>query len=155
MWEFRPCRGVPFGSRCGNGDIQFYGYEIFGGAVLKQSAQLLEREAGEWAGSGSCAQSDPEEFFPEAGETSLLAVRICSRCEVRESCLEYALEHSEVLGIWGGLTRRQRIKLSRLRASPDRSRAAGTEKGVGRSRAIEIVVTSMDGAGRHTVVDCR
>ncbi|WP_416383182.1 WhiB family transcriptional regulator [Nocardia brasiliensis] len=123
--------------------------------VLDRAAQLLERDAGEWAGSGSCAQSDPEEFFPEAGETSLLAVRICGRCEVRESCLEYAMEHSEVLGIWGGLTRRQRIKLSRLRASRERSRGAATRNGARRPRAIEIVVTAMDGAGRHTVVDCR
>ncbi|WP_432420892.1 WhiB family transcriptional regulator [Nocardia brasiliensis] len=139
----------------GNGDIQFYGYETFGGVVLDRAAQLLERDAGEWAGSGSCAQSDPEEFFPEAGETSLLAVRICGRCEVRESCLEYAMEHSEVLGIWGGLTRRQRIKLSRLRASRERSRGAAMRNGARRPRAIEIVVTAMDGAGRHTVVDCR
>ncbi|WP_407672362.1 WhiB family transcriptional regulator [Parafrankia discariae] len=31
------------------------------------------------------------------------AKRICSGCEVRAECLEYALENDERFGIWGGL----------------------------------------------------
>jgi WhiB family redox-sensing transcriptional regulator len=32
------------------------------------------------------------------------AKAICSRCGVRDQCLEYALQMREQYGIWGGLT---------------------------------------------------
>ena len=33
--------------------------------------------------------------------------------EVRAECLQYALEHDERFGIWGGLSERERRKLKR------------------------------------------
>ncbi len=36
------------------------------------------------------------------------AKSICFTCEVREECLEYALETREPYGIWGGLTEVER-----------------------------------------------
>ncbi len=33
------------------------------------------------------------------------AKAICSRCVVREECLDYALTGNERYGIWGGMTR--------------------------------------------------
>ena len=61
-----------------------------------------------WADRGLCQETDPEVFFPEKGESTAAAKRVCMACEVRVSCLEYALEHHERFGVWGGLLPRQR-----------------------------------------------
>lgn len=55
-----------------------------------------------------CAETDPELFFPTKGGSSRAALRICALCDVRDECLEYALEKGERFGIWGGLSERAR-----------------------------------------------
>jgi len=67
----------------------------------------------EWQERALCAQTDPEAFFPEKGGSTREAKRICLGCEVRSECLEYALEHDERFGIWGGLSERERRKLKK------------------------------------------
>jgi len=64
-----------------------------------------------WQSDSLCAQTDPEAFFPEKGGSTRDAKRICGSCEVRNRCLEYALENDERFGIWGGLSERERRKL--------------------------------------------
>lgn len=64
-----------------------------------------------WQSDSLCAQTDPEAFFPEKGGSTRDAKKICSSCEVRMHCLEYALENDERFGIWGGLSERERRKL--------------------------------------------
>lgn len=66
-----------------------------------------------WQERALCAQTDPEAFFPEKGGSTREAKRVCSGCEVRGECLEYALAHDERFGIWGGLSERERRKLKR------------------------------------------
>lgn len=66
-----------------------------------------------WQERALCAQTDPEAFFPEKGGSTREAKRVCTSCEVRAECLEYALEHDERFGIWGGLSERERRKLKR------------------------------------------
>src|ERR1700728_4341877 len=66
-----------------------------------------------WQERALCAQTDPEAFFPEKGGSTREAKRICMGCEVRDECLEYALEHDERFGIWGGLSARERRRLKR------------------------------------------
>jgi WhiB family transcriptional regulator, redox-sensing transcriptional regulator len=66
-----------------------------------------------WQEQALCAQTDPEAFFPEKGGSTREAKRICSGCEVRAECLEYALAHDERFGIWGGLSERERRRLRR------------------------------------------
>jgi WhiB family transcriptional regulator, redox-sensing transcriptional regulator len=72
--------------------------------------------APEWQERALCSQTDPEAFFPEKGGSTREAKRICSRCEVKSECLEYALGHDERFGIWGGLSERERRKLKRRAA---------------------------------------
>ena len=67
----------------------------------------------EWQARALCAQTDPEAFFPEKGGSTRDAKRICARCEVKENCLQYALDHDERFGIWGGLSERERRKIKR------------------------------------------
>ena len=64
-----------------------------------------------WQSDSLCAQTDPEAFFPEKGGSTRDAKKICTSCEVRAQCLEYALENDERFGIWGGLSERERRKL--------------------------------------------
>jgi WhiB family redox-sensing transcriptional regulator len=64
-----------------------------------------------WQSDSLCAQTDPEAFFPEKGGSTRDAKKICTSCEVRTRCLEYALENDERFGIWGGLSERERRKL--------------------------------------------
>ena len=64
-----------------------------------------------WQTDSLCAQTDPEAFFPEKGGSTRDAKKICTGCEVRGECLEYALSNDERFGIWGGLSERERRKL--------------------------------------------
>ena len=66
-----------------------------------------------WQERALCAQTDPESFFPEKGGSTRDAKRICTSCDVRGECLEYALNNDERFGIWGGLSERERRKLKR------------------------------------------
>ena len=83
----------------------------FGEAVVAFGEDEAEEQ--DWQERALCAQTDPEAFFPEKGGSTREAKRICSGCEVRPECLEYALAHDERFGIWGGLSERERRRLRR------------------------------------------
>ncbi|TWS18151.1 WhiB family transcriptional regulator [Tsukamurella asaccharolytica] len=75
--------------------------------------ELYEAVEDQWQDRALCSQTDPEAFFPEKGGSTREAKRICLGCEVRNECLEYALQKDERFGIWGGLSERERRKLKR------------------------------------------
>ena len=56
---------------------------------------------------------DPEAFFPEKGGSTRDAKRVCAKCEVREQCLKWAIDHDERFGIWGGMSERERRRYKR------------------------------------------
>ena len=66
-----------------------------------------------WQERALCAQTDPEAFFPEKGGSTREAKKVCTGCDVRSECLDYALQNDERFGIWGGLSERERRKLKR------------------------------------------
>jgi WhiB family transcriptional regulator, redox-sensing transcriptional regulator len=73
----------------------------------------LEADAQSWQERALCAETDPEAFFPEKGGSTREAKKICTGCEVKAECLEYALSNDERFGIWGGLSERERRRLRR------------------------------------------
>jgi WhiB family transcriptional regulator, redox-sensing transcriptional regulator len=73
----------------------------------------LDGEDQGWQEQALCAETDPEAFFPEKGGSTREAKKICTGCEVRSECLEYALANDERFGIWGGLSERERRRLRR------------------------------------------
>ncbi len=75
-----------------------------------------DSEPAGWQEKALCAQTDPEAFFPEKGGSTREAKRVCSSCDVRAECLEYALENDERFGIWGGLSERERRRMRRSQA---------------------------------------
>ncbi len=98
-----------------------HGVEAVGVDLLREPLRIVEpfgeavgdAEEPDWHERALCAQTDPEAFFPEKGGSTREAKRICSGCEVRAECLEYALAHDERFGIWGGLSERERRRLRR------------------------------------------
>lgn len=66
-----------------------------------------------WTEQALCAQVDPELFFPDKGGSSRPAIAICGRCEVREQCLQLALDNGEEYGLWGGLSPKHRRQSGR------------------------------------------
>ncbi|MSS83846.1 WhiB family transcriptional regulator [Actinomycetaceae bacterium WB03_NA08] len=91
-------------------------WNIFGEGVITwvddDTAEALDGPLA-WQQLALCAQTDPEAFFPEKGGSSREAKSVCSQCEVRAECLEYALANDERFGIWGGLSERERRRLRR------------------------------------------
>jgi WhiB family redox-sensing transcriptional regulator len=88
--------------------------ELNGWEQAKAIAELvaaLEEPVG--LEDGLCREVDADTFFADVGENHKISAAriICGRCDVREACLEYALEHGERYGMWGGMTENQRRKL--------------------------------------------
>ncbi|MFL0579767.1 WhiB family transcriptional regulator [Dietzia sp. 179-F 9C3 NHS] len=77
------------------------------------TALFAEDEEESWQDRALCAQTDPEAFFPEKGGSTREAKKICTGCEVKAECLEYALANDERFGIWGGLSERERRRIKR------------------------------------------
>lgn len=72
-----------------------------------------------------CPQTDPEVFFPEPGGSPAAAKEICGTCEARPDCLALALSLGNVMGVWGGLTERERKDLKRTAGLPTRLTCRG------------------------------
>ncbi|MBD0422733.1 WhiB family transcriptional regulator [Streptomyces sp. TRM S81-3] len=78
--------------------------------------EIRRRGDQSWQRRAACATAvdvarDPDLFFPAtvADEPRIvLAKRICSSCEVRNTCLEAALECGDTDGIRGGMTEAER-----------------------------------------------
>jgi WhiB family transcriptional regulator, redox-sensing transcriptional regulator len=87
------------------------------GAIAELSTRLaFDADEQVWMLEAKCLDADPEAFFPEKGGSTREAKQICAVCPVREECLEYALQHEERFGIWGGLSERERRRARRLSA---------------------------------------
>jgi len=77
-----------------------------------------------WQDLAACRTCDPELFFPisSKGQARVDIARaraVCRACEVRQTCLEYALANGQQHGIWGGLTEEERLRLiSRAAVAP-------------------------------------
>lgn len=80
-----------------------------------------------WIEASLCSQSDPAAFFPEKGGSTIEAKQICSNCEVRAECLDWALEHDERHGIWGGLSERERRRLKKTMTRDAAASASPTQ----------------------------
>lgn len=80
-------------------------------------AEHLTNIGGEWIKEAHCrkANIDTNLFFPDRGSPTNIARQLCSPCEVKTECLNYALDNNLDTGIWGGTSGRQRRDLKRQR----------------------------------------
>lgn len=65
----------------------------------------------EWRDSRACFESDSDLFFESQFEDK--AKDVCSKCEVRLECLDFAITTRQQEGIWGGLNPKERQRLRR------------------------------------------
>jgi WhiB family redox-sensing transcriptional regulator len=76
-------------------------------------------------GNPPCSETAPDAFFPEdldpdsrgahkaAYRMERQARAICNACPYKQRCLDYALTHRGISGIWGGTTDIERGRLRR------------------------------------------
>jgi WhiB family redox-sensing transcriptional regulator len=74
---------------------------------------LIDTKVNEWVDLANCASTDPEAFFPSSTDGTKYAMLTCKNCVVKKECLRFAMDDISLVGIWGGTTRTQRIKLRR------------------------------------------
>ncbi|MGW1346732.1 WhiB family transcriptional regulator [Kribbella sp. NPDC002412] len=79
-----------------------------------------------WLLRAACRSEDPELFFPigttgPAVQQVEAARKVCRRCEVIDSCLDWALRTGQDAGVWGGLSELERRDLKRRRREPNAS----------------------------------
>lgn len=86
-----------------------------------------------WKARAACSDADTRLFFPERGEPVREAKEICAGCDVRTECLNYALAIPNCVGIWGGLSGRERRAVKR-----DQRRARAVQHGTVAGYRAEI-----------------
>ncbi len=73
----------------------------------------------EWMERARCRDHDPDLFFPLPGPgmapAMAAAKSICAMCPVVGECLDYAMAEVEIIGVWGGTSARERVKMRRER----------------------------------------
>jgi WhiB family redox-sensing transcriptional regulator len=107
-----------------------------------------------WRDWAACRGADLGVFFPGRGQSAEPARQICARCPVRQPCLEFALSHGIVHGIWGGRSERNRraLRSRRVRAAQrerDEAIAAAAATGYTKAaigRAFGLAPTSVSRA---------
>ena len=76
----------------------------------------IDLDLPDWSkyGQAVCREVDPDLFFPAKWEDvwqTKQAKAICKNCPIKIPCLTYALERSDILGIWGGTTYLERARM--------------------------------------------
>lgn len=69
-----------------------------------------------WMLDAACARVSMELCFPDKGDSrgAREAKKVCEGCISREPCLEFALEHGERWGVWGGKSERERRAMRKV-----------------------------------------
>jgi WhiB family redox-sensing transcriptional regulator len=76
----------------------------------------------DWADRAACKTEDPDLFFPVGSfgantRQVLRAKSVCRDCPVSTECLDWALTHDAIHGVWGGLTEDEREAMRRRRSA--------------------------------------
>jgi len=74
---------------------------------------LFTREP--WMREASCRDMPTDWWFPERCHNWSKAKAICNECPVKQDCLDYSLTLPVCVGIWGGLTGRERRQYKSLK----------------------------------------
>ena len=66
-----------------------------------------------WHAEALCREYPKLSWFEGRGMEIADAKSVCRRWPVQDDCLQYALDNESLVGIWGGLTIRERRQLTR------------------------------------------
>lgn len=90
---------------------------------LARVAAAVASNSPAWMADAACRGVDTAIFFPDTRSPNAYAYiearQICAGCEVRTECLEHALasetRNFDTVGMWGGMTSKERKALKRYR----------------------------------------
>jgi WhiB family redox-sensing transcriptional regulator len=109
----------------------------------------------EWQRDALCAKpvnrKSIDWFFSTEAESKNSAKNMCFQCPVRKSCLQWALEHRQIWGIWGGKDEteiRRTLSVSYLGEETRRRRYPNCPFCAARPWKLETSVVKLDGSGR-------
>lgn len=71
-----------------------------------------EAERHNWQDYGACITYPQHIFFPPDGDYEA-AEKVCARCPVQQTCLDYALDNKIKDGMWGRTSPEKRRKMRR------------------------------------------
>lgn len=118
----------------------------------------------QWQLSAECAKPENNHymdlFFSRDSKERNFAKNLCFSCPVRGSCLQWALEHKQVWGVWGGndeLEMRRALSVSHMGEEVRRKRPPHCPYCSARPSSLEVTIESLPGGGRWTtakVVTC-
>lgn len=77
---------------------------------------MLAKASAPWMGQGWCSNQDmlkawglgPDDWFDRGSGYNKDALELCRACPVKTQCLQWALDHNETDGLYGGMTPYQR-----------------------------------------------
>jgi WhiB family redox-sensing transcriptional regulator len=68
-----------------------------------------------WMARAACANLQTAQFFPSDPASADEAIAVCRGCPVSAQCLDYALRHRIIDGVWGGTDGRTRTRMLGMR----------------------------------------
>lgn len=79
-------------------------------------SRSIDWDDDEWRERALCRDTEPDLFFPVGSTGTALeqidaAKAVCTGCDVRTLCLEFALATNQESGVWGGTSEEERRKL--------------------------------------------
>lgn len=117
-----------------------------------------------WQKDAVCAKSENAEalewFFSADFSKKYAAKNLCHSCPVRRDCLQWALEHREIWGIWGGKDEvdiRRALSVSYNGEELRRRRPPNCPYCSARPAKLEVGTAQIPGGGRWTtakIVSC-
>jgi WhiB family redox-sensing transcriptional regulator len=87
----------------------YYSLMVTTGADLPDLTDVFQRPA--WHAQAACRGVDVSVFVPAFGESTAPAKALCATCPVAEPCRAYALDRTDVQGVWDGTRQGQRSVL--------------------------------------------
>ena len=117
-----------------------------------------------WQKDALCAEPENKEamewFFSKEPKEKYAAKNLCFSCPVRKQCLQWALEHRQIWGIWGGkdeVEMRRTLSVSYKGEEARRRRFPNCPYCTARPSKLETSSIEVPGGGRWTtarIVTC-
>jgi len=111
----------------------------------------------EWQKQAECAKPENSDyidwFFSKDFNEKYTARNMCFECPVRKECLQWALEHKQIWGIWGGkdeIEMRRTLSVSHLGEEVRRRRFPNCPYCTARPSKLETTTQELPGGGRWT-----
>jgi len=76
------------------------------GIDMLELEEIVDRPS--WQADALCRERPDVDFFPPRGAPTEPARAVCAECLCRAECLGYAFARSDIHGMWGGTSEKQR-----------------------------------------------